>query len=73
MTHGAAVIIERMAHVIRGLKTEGLAILFSEQKLHFVRLVSDRAVSIERGRIRWSGTLAALMEAAEVREQYLSV
>jgi branched-chain amino acid transport system ATP-binding protein len=67
------VIIERMAHAIRGLKTEGLAIRVSEQSLHFARLISDRAVIIEMGRIRWSGTLAALMEAAEVREQYLSV
>lgn len=35
--------------------------------------VADRAVIIEKGRIRWSDTLAALVEAAEVREQYLSV
>ncbi|MBR0663590.1 ABC transporter ATP-binding protein [Roseomonas hellenica] len=69
----APVIIERMAHAIRALKSEGLSILLSEQNLHFARLVSDRAVIIEKGRIRWSGSLAALMDAAEVREQYLSV
>jgi branched-chain amino acid transport system ATP-binding protein len=69
----APVIIERMVHAIQALKAEGLAILLSEQNLHFARLVSDRAVIIEKGRIRWSGTLAALMDAPEVREQYLSV
>jgi branched-chain amino acid transport system ATP-binding protein len=69
----APVVVERMAEAIRALKAEGLAILLSEQNLHFARAVSDRATIIEKGRIRWSGTLAALMEAPEVGEQYLSV
>jgi len=69
----APVIIERMVHAIAALKAEGLSILLSEQNLHFARLVSDRAVIIEKGRIRWAGTLTALMQADEVREQYLSV
>jgi branched-chain amino acid transport system ATP-binding protein len=69
----APVVVERMAEAIRALKAEGLSILLSEQNLHFARLVSDRATIIEKGRIRWSGTLEALMEAPEVREQYLSV
>ncbi|MDB5315429.1 MAG: Amino acid/amide transporter ATP-binding protein 2, family [Rhodospirillales bacterium] len=69
----APVIIERMVHAIVALKAEGLSILLSEQNLHFARLVSDRAVIIEKGRIRWSGTLPELMAADEVREQYLSV
>ncbi len=69
----APVVVERMAEAIRALKAEGLSILLSEQNLHFARLVSDRATIIEKGRIRWSGTLDALMQAPEVREQYLSV
>jgi branched-chain amino acid transport system ATP-binding protein len=69
----APVIIERMAEAIGRLKAEGLAILLSEQNLHFAQLVSDRATIIEKGRIRWSGTIPALMAAAAVREQYLSV
>jgi branched-chain amino acid transport system ATP-binding protein len=69
----APVVIERMVHAIVALKAEGLSILLSEQNLHFARLVSDRAVIIEKGRIRWSGTLPELMAADEVREQYLSV
>ncbi|MBK1657659.1 ABC transporter ATP-binding protein [Paracraurococcus ruber] len=69
----APVVVERMADAIRALKAEGLSILLSEQNLHFARAVSDRATIIEKGRIRWDGTMAALMAAAEVREQYLSV
>ena len=69
----APVIIERMAKAIGRLKAEGLAILLSEQNLHFAQAVSDRATIIEKGRIRWSGTIPELMGAEQVREQYLSV
>jgi branched-chain amino acid transport system ATP-binding protein len=69
----APVVIERMAEAIRALKAEGLSILLSEQNLHFAQLVSDRATIIEKGRIRWTGTIPELLAADEVREQYLSV
>jgi branched-chain amino acid transport system ATP-binding protein len=69
----APVVVERMAEAIRALKAEGLSILLSEQNLHFARVVSDRATIIEKGRIRWSGTIPDLMAADAVREQYLSV
>jgi branched-chain amino acid transport system ATP-binding protein len=69
----APVVVERMAEAIRVLKAEGLSILLSEQNLHFARVVSDRATIIEKGRIRWSGSIPALMAADAVREQYLSV
>jgi branched-chain amino acid transport system ATP-binding protein len=35
--------------------------------------VSDRATIIEKGRIRWSGSIPELLAADGVREQYLSV
>jgi len=69
----APVVVERMAEAVRALKAEGLTILLSEQNLHFARLVADRATIIEKGRIRYEGTLPALMADAAVRAQYLSV
>lgn len=69
----APVVVERMAEAIGALKAGGLGILLSEQNLHFARGVSDRATIIEKGRIRWSGTIPELLAADEVREQYLSV
>jgi branched-chain amino acid transport system ATP-binding protein len=69
----APVVVERMAETIGALKREGLSILLSEQNLHFAGVVADRATIIEKGRIRWSGTMPALRAAPEVREQYLSV
>ena len=69
----APVIVEQMAETIHGLKAEGLTVVLSEQNLHFAGLVSDRAYIIEKGRIRYHGTMAALAANAEVRQAYLSV
>ena len=38
------------------LKAQGVAILLSEQNLHFARLVSDRAYVLEKGQIRFAGS-----------------
>ena len=69
----APVIVEQMAHTIRALKAEGLSVLLSEQNLHFASLVSDRAYIIEKGRIRYQGTIAELAADAQVRAAYLTV
>jgi branched-chain amino acid transport system ATP-binding protein len=66
-------IVEQMATTIRALKSEGLTVVLSEQNLHFANLVSDRAYIIEKGRIRYSGTMAELAQNDAVRAQYLSV
>jgi len=69
----APVIVEQMATAVRELKKEGLAVLLSEQNLHFATEVSDRAYIIEKGRIRFSGTMAELAANEEVRAQYLAL
>ena len=67
------VIIEHMARTILDLKREGLTVLLSEQNLRFARAVGDRALIIEKGRIRFTGTMAELMANEPVRAQYLSL
>ncbi len=69
----APVIVEQMAFTIREMKREGLTILVSEQNLHFARLVADRALIIEKGQIRFDGTMAELEADEETRNAYLSV
>jgi branched-chain amino acid transport system ATP-binding protein len=69
----APVIVDQMAGAIRALKKEGLSVLLSEQNLHFAAEVSDRAYIIEKGRIRFAGTMAELAADADVRAQYLAV
>ncbi|GLQ05541.1 ABC transporter ATP-binding protein [Sneathiella chinensis] len=69
----APVIVEQMAKTIQALKKEGLAVLLSEQNLHFAKLVSDRAVIIEKGEVRYQGTIRELEEKPEIRDAYLAV
>lgn len=69
----APVIVEQMAKTIHELKREGLTVLLSEQNLHFAQAVADRAYIIEKGHIRFRGTMAELSSNAALREQYLSV
>jgi branched-chain amino acid transport system ATP-binding protein len=69
----APVIVEQMARAILSLKREGLTVLLCEQNLHLATLVSDRAAIIEKGVVRYEGTMAALQADEAVRAQYLSV
>ena len=69
----APLIVEQMAQMILALKQQGLSILLSEQNLHFARLVSDRAVVLEKGQVQFNGTFAALMADDAVQRSHLSV
>jgi len=69
----APVIVEQMARAIRGLRSEGLTVVLSEQNLPFATGVADRAVIIEKGQIRFDGTMAELAANDEVRRAYLSM
>ena len=69
----APVIVDQMARAISELKAQGVAILLSEQNLHFAQQVADRAYIIEKGRIRFSGTMTELAANDEVRAQYLAL
>jgi branched-chain amino acid transport system ATP-binding protein len=69
----APLIVEEMARMIVALKAAGVAILLSEQNLHFARLVSDRAVVLEKGEVRFDGTMAALMSDEALLRTHLSM
>jgi len=69
----APVVVEQMAKTILELKQEGLCVLLSEQNLHFANLVADRAYIIEKGHIRYEGSMAELAANHDVRATYLSI
>ena len=73
-TEGVApVIVDQMTEAIRGLKAAGVAILLSEQNLHFALAVADRTYIIEKGEIRFSGSVAELRAKPEIQSQHLAV
>jgi branched-chain amino acid transport system ATP-binding protein len=69
----APLIVEQMATTILELKKQGLSILLSEQNMVFAELVSDRAYILEKGEIRWQGTMAALAVDSAVQRSYLTL
>jgi branched-chain amino acid transport system ATP-binding protein len=69
----APVIVEKIADTIVELKQRGLSILLSEQNVGFARIVSDRTYLLEKGQIRWSGTMAELAENEDVQRNYLAL
>jgi branched-chain amino acid transport system ATP-binding protein len=66
-------IVEQMIDAIRAMKREGLSLLVSEQNLHFARLVADRVAVIEKGSIRFAGTMAEFELRPEIRDAYLAL
>ncbi|WP_420402283.1 ABC transporter ATP-binding protein [Nisaea sp.] len=69
----APVVVEQMAGAIRRLKNAGVTVLLSEQNLRFARTVSDRALIIDSGHIRFDGSFAALDTDAGISSSYLAV
>jgi branched-chain amino acid transport system ATP-binding protein len=69
----APLIVEQMAGMILELKKEGMSILLSEQNVHFAELVSDRVYVLEKGQIRYQGSMQELAADEEVRRTYLTV
>ena len=69
----APVILELMAEAVLRMKREGIAVLLSEQNFDFAAAVADRAYVIERGEIRYDGSMAALEADPALRAQHLSL
>jgi branched-chain amino acid transport system ATP-binding protein len=69
----APVVVEQMANTIVELKAQGLSLLLSEQNLHFAALVSDRVYLLEKGHICWKGSMADLLDNAEVQRSFLTM
>lgn len=69
----APVIVDKMTETIRMLKDEGLSVILSEQNLGFASRVSDRAAIIEKGQIRYEGTMEELQTDSEIQNAFLSV
>jgi len=66
-------IVEQMIGAIEEMKREGLGMLIAEQNLAFARLVASRVYVIEKGAVRFSGTVAEFDAAPGVRDAYLAL
>jgi branched-chain amino acid transport system ATP-binding protein len=66
-------IVEQMIEAILAMKRQGLSLLLSEQNIRFARLVADRVCVIEKGRVRFSGSVAEFDARPDIRDTYLAL
>jgi branched-chain amino acid transport system ATP-binding protein len=69
----APLVVRDLGRQIQQLKEEGLTILLCEQNTKFAMALSDRTYVLEKGQVRFSGTIAELQDNEEVRRQYLAL
>jgi branched-chain amino acid transport system ATP-binding protein len=69
----APVVVQELTRQIKALKAMGLTILFAEQNMHFATEISDRAYVIEKGHIRFQGTMSELAANEEIKQKYLMI
>ena len=48
----APVIVDAIGDAVQALKQRGIAILLSEQNLHFASMIADRTITLDRGHVR---------------------
>ena len=69
----APLVVKDFAERLLKLKEIGVTILFSEQNVRFSLSIADRAFVIDRGRIRYQGSIAELSANEEVKRDYLMI
>jgi branched-chain amino acid transport system ATP-binding protein len=69
----APLVVKDFAEKLKILRDEGVTILFSEQNVRFSLSVAERAYVIDRGRIKYHGTIGELAENEEVKKEYLMI
>jgi branched-chain amino acid transport system ATP-binding protein len=69
----APLIVSLLADMLLQIRKEGVTVLLAEQNLHFCAKVSDRGYVIDKGSVKYEGTMSDLLTNEEVKEKYLAV
>ena len=69
----APLIVALLAEMILRIRAEGVTVLLAEQNLHFCAKVSDRGYVIDKGSVKYEGTMSDLLGNEEIKEKYLAV
>ncbi|NOL48559.1 ABC transporter ATP-binding protein [Pelistega europaea] len=69
----APVIVDQMKTMVLQLKAQGVGVLLSEQNLDFVLAVADSAYILEKGEVKYYGSITALKADRTLAQQYLAV
>ncbi len=69
----APIIVRRIGALLRTLREMGMTILLAEQNMHFCMSIASHATVIDKGRIVYRDTIAALKQNDAVKSRYLAV
>jgi len=69
----APLVVSLLADMILRIRKEGVTVLLAEQNLNFCAKVSDRAFVIDKGSVKFEGTMKDLLANDEIKEKYLAV
>jgi branched-chain amino acid transport system ATP-binding protein len=69
----APLVVEHLKEQIASLKRDGLTILLAEQNVEFCLDLADRVYVLEKGHIRYEGTVDAFRQDESIRAQYLAL
>ena len=69
----APLVVKDLGEQILKLKEMRQTILFSEQNVKFATMTAERAYVIDKGRIRFQGTIEELSANEEIKKEYLMI
>ncbi len=69
----APLVVKHLGEQILKLKEMGETILFSEQNVKFATMVAGRAYVIDKGMIRYHGSIDELSDNVEIKKKYLMI
>ena len=69
----APLIVALLADMIMQIRREGVTVLLAEQNLHFCAKVADRGYVIDKGSVKYEGSMSDLLSNEEIKEKYLAV
>jgi branched-chain amino acid transport system ATP-binding protein len=69
----APIVVETLREQLGRLKASGLTMVLAEQNVRFVSDLGDRVYILEKGMVRYQGSMAGFLADDEVRQTYLAV
>ena len=69
----APIVVETLREQLERLKASGLTLVLAEQNVRFVSDLGDRVYILEKGMVRYQGSMAGFLADDEVRQTYLAV
>ncbi len=69
----APLVVDNLRQQLGRLKASGLTIVLAEQNVRFVSELGDRVYILEKGMVRYQGSMAQFLADEQVRQTYLAV